>query len=84
MLVIAPSPEMTPDLDASSDAELKRFAKAFQEFDKLFASVQVYAEYEQEDMLKEIGLSLEDIENFSGQYQNVIEELRRRRKEDEE
>lgn len=56
---------MTPDLDASSDAELKRFAKAFQEFDKLFASVQVYADYEQEDILKEIGLSLEDIENFS-------------------
>ena len=32
----------------------------------------------------EIGLSLEDIENFAGQYQNVIEELRRRRKEDQE
>ncbi|WP_261309694.1 type I restriction endonuclease subunit R [Streptococcus suis] len=83
LLAIAPSPEMAPDLDASSDAELKRFAKAFQEFDKLFASVQVYADYEQEDILKEIGLSLEDIENFSGQYQNVIEELRRRRKDDE-
>ena len=27
---------------------------------------------------------LEDIENFAGQYQNVIEELRRRRKEDQE
>ncbi|NQM51924.1 type I restriction endonuclease subunit R, partial [Streptococcus suis] len=83
LLAIAPNPEMVPDLDVSSDAELKRFAKAFQEFDKLFASVQVYADYEQEDILKEIGLSLEDIENFSGQYQNVIEELRRRRKDDE-
>ncbi|HFI0398903.1 TPA: type I restriction endonuclease subunit R [Streptococcus suis] len=83
LLAISPSPEMVPDLDASSDAELKRFAKAFQEFDKLFASIQVYSKYDQEEILKEIGLSLEDIENFSGQYQNVIEELRRRRKEDE-
>lgn len=62
---------------------MKHFAKAFQEFDKLFASIQVYSKYDQEEILKEIGLSLEDIENFSGQYQNVIEELRRRRKEDE-
>ncbi|MBY4972370.1 type I restriction endonuclease subunit R [Streptococcus suis] len=83
LLAISPSPEMVPDLDASSDVELKRFAKAFQEFDKLFASIQVYSKYDQEEILKEIGLSLEDIENFSGQYQNVIEELRRRRKEDE-
>ena len=83
LLTISPSPEMAPDLDASSNAELKRFAKAFQEFDKLFASIQVYSDYNQGKILNEIGLSLEDIENFSGQYQNVIEELRRRRGEDE-
>lgn len=83
LLAISPSPEEVPDLDASSDAELQRFAKAFQEFDKLFASIQVYNDYEQEKILDEIGLSMDDLENFSGQYQNVIEELRRRRKEDE-
>ena len=84
LLLIAPSPEQVPDIDSATDAELKRFAKVFQEFDKLFSSIQVYADYNEDDILKEISLSMEDIENFAGQYQNVIEELRRRRREDQE
>ena len=84
LLAISPTPEQVPDLDTATDAELKRFAKAFQEFDKLFSSIQVYADYDEKNILEEIGLSLEDIENFVGQYQNVIEELRRRRDENPE
>lgn len=84
LLAISPTPEQVPDLDSATDAELKRFAKAFQEFDKLFSSIQVYADYDEESILEEIGLSLEDIENFVGQYQNVIEELRGRRDENPE
>lgn len=84
LLAISPTPEQVPDLDTATDAELKRFAKAFQEFDKLFSSIQVYADYDEKSILQEIGLSLEEIENFVGQYQNVIEELRRRREENPE
>lgn len=84
LLAISPTPEQVPDLDTATEAELKRFAKAFQEFDKLFSSIQVYADYDEESILEEIGLSLEDIENFVGQYQNVIEEIRRRRDENPE
>lgn len=84
LLAISPTPEQVPDLDTATEAELKRFAKAFQEFDKLFSSIQVYADYDEESILEEIGLSLEDIENFVGQYQNVIEELRGRRDENPE
>lgn len=84
LLAISPTPEQVPDLDTATEAELKRFAKAFQEFDKLFSSIQVYADYDEEIILEEIGLSLEEIENFVGQYQNVIEELRRRRDENPE
>lgn len=84
LLAISPKPEQVPDLDTATEAELKRFAKAFQEFDKLFSSIQVYADYDEESILEEIGLSLEDIENFVGQYQNVIEELRGRRDENPE
>lgn len=84
LLAISPTPEQVPDLDTATEAELKRFAKAFQEFDKLFSSIQVYADYDEESILEEIGLNLEDIENFVGQYQNVIEELRRRRDENPE
>ena len=84
LLAISPTSEQVPDLDTATDAELKRFAKAFQEFDKLFSSIQVYADYDEESILEEISLSLEDIENFVGQYQNVIEELRRRQDENSE
>lgn len=84
LLAISPTPEQVPDLDTATEAELKRFAKAIQEFDKLFSSIQVYADYDEESILEEIGLSLEDIENFVGQYQNVIEELRGRRDENPE
>lgn len=84
LLAISPTPEQVPDLDTATEAELKRFAKAFQEFDKLFSSIQVYADYDEESILEEIGLSLEDIENFVGQYQNVIEEIRRQRDENPE
>lgn len=84
LLAISPTSEQVPDLDTATEAELKRFAKAFQEFDKLFSSIQVYADYDEESILEEIGLGLEDIENFVGQYQNVIEELRRRRDENPE
>lgn len=84
LLAISPTPEQVPNLDIATEAELKRFAKAFQEFDKLFSSIQVYADYDEESILEEIGLSLEDIENFVGKYQNVIEELRRRRDENPE
>ena len=84
LLAISPTSEQVPDLDTATEAELKRFAKAFQEFDKLFSSIQVYADYDEESILEEIGLSLEEIENFVGQYQNVIEELRRRREENPE
>lgn len=80
---IAPSPNQVPELE-SSDIELKRFVKAFQEFDKIFASVQVYSDYERENLLESVGLSREDIEDYSGHYQNIIEELRQRKPEDEE
>lgn len=75
---VALTPKDTPDIDSGTDAELKRFAKAFQEFDKYFASVQVYSDYDQETFYAESGLSAEIIEEYSGKYENVIDELRRR------
>lgn len=80
---IAPQPDQAPDLDGASDAELKLFAKAFQGFDKSFAALKVYSEYE-ETLLTDIGLNLEQIDQYAGHYQNIIEELRRRKDGDEE
>lgn len=78
LLAIAASPDQVPDLDSATDMELKRFAKAFQAFDRLFASIQVYADYDEEAIMAEIGLSRELISDYTAHYKNIIEELRRR------
>lgn len=75
---IAKTPENTPDINSASDIDLKRFAKAFQEFDKVFASIQVYTDYDEQEVLSEAGLSMRIIEDYTGKYNNVIEELKRR------
>ncbi|MCL1949503.1 MAG: type I restriction endonuclease subunit R [Turicibacter sp.] len=84
---VAPSPTGGISIESATDEELKYFAKAFQEFDKMYASVQVYSEYEQGDLLREAGLTKSMIEDYSGTYENVIEEMKRRKtanKEDDE
>lgn len=82
--LIASNPDKTPDLDSGTDAELKRFAKAFQEFDKLHASIQVYADYDQAEIYQEIEWTPEVLEEYRGRYENTIAELRRRRDDEAE
>lgn len=81
---IAPTPEDTPDIDSASTEDLKRFAKAYQEFDKLFASIQVYSDYDKDTVLSEAGLTMEIIEEYTGKYENIIEELKRRKSDGED
>lgn len=78
---IAKTPEEIPNIDSATDADLKRFAKAYQEFDKLFSSIQVYSNYDQNSVFNESGMDMSVIEEYAGKYENVIEELKRRRKE---
>lgn len=78
---IAQTPEETPEIDSATDADLKRFAKAYQEFDKYFASIQVYSDYNQQDVLGESNLTTKIIEEYAGKYENVIDELKKRRED---
>ncbi|VED64335.1 type I site-specific deoxyribonuclease, HsdR family protein [Streptococcus agalactiae] len=80
--VIAPDPNAFPSIESADDLFLKQFAKAYQAFDKLYASVQVYSDFN-ETLLSEIGLSDEVIDTYTGTYQNVIAEIRKRREGDE-
>ncbi|EHI74981.1 type I site-specific deoxyribonuclease [Streptococcus criceti] len=75
-----PSLGITPE--GATTQELKVFAKAFQEFDKTFASIQVYQEYDEETLYAEYGLSTDQLESYMGVYQNVLAELKRRREEE--
>lgn len=80
---IAPTSDDTPNIDSATDEELRRFAKAFQEFDKYFSSIQVYADYDEEEVMREAQLTKEEIEKYAGKYENVLDELRRRKKDDD-
>lgn len=75
---VTSDPNNAIDIESSSTEMLRKFAKAYQEFDKTFSSIQVYSEYKEDEVLSEYGLQASTIEELSGTYENVIEELKRR------
>lgn len=81
---VAPTSDDTPNIESASTEELRRFAKAFQEFDKYFASIQVYNDFDEENIMQEARLTKKEIERYAGKYENVIEELRRRKQNGDE
>ncbi len=76
-IVLNPTGELI-EVEHAPDAALKRYAKIFQEFDKRFSSVQVYSEYDEDKVLGEEGLTIDRIEESSGVYKNVMEEIKKR------
>lgn len=56
--------------------EKRSFAKAFQELDRWFASLQVYSEYNSEILPTEFLITEEEIGKYYGHYVNILEELR--------
>ncbi len=72
---IAPTPEAADSLhnDVSS---MQKFAKAFQKVDRLSGELQVYQEWEGKD-LSDYGMVKEELDEYGGKYQNVIEELKK-------
>ena len=74
---IAPYPDVVDDLSLE---QKKRFAKIFQEYDKAYAALQVYNEFEEElNSRKEgpyIAINFEQLEDYKGKYENVIQEIR--------
>ena len=71
LLEITPTPEYVDEL--ISIPKMKKFAKAFQKFDKAYSAVQVYSDFEPEQMGREFPIDVSDIEQFHGKYVNVLE-----------
>lgn len=66
-----------PDaVDSLTDAQKKRFAKAFQRLDKTFAAIQVYSEFEEADLERDYQIGGEEIAHYHGKYVNVLEEIK--------
>ncbi|WP_368644664.1 type I restriction endonuclease subunit R [Alkalibacterium putridalgicola] len=77
-LVSSPS-----DLDDFTKPQLKKFIKAYQRLDKTYTAVQVYSDYEPEQMGTEFPIEVKVIEAFHGKYVNALEELRTESTEEE-
>ena len=60
----------------ASTESMKRFVKAYQEFDKSFSAVQVYSEFEREEFLPKYSLSDEVLEEYHGVYVTVLSMLK--------
>lgn len=75
---IAPTPDSISHIESETTEKLRAIAAAFQGFDKLFASIQVYSDYEEGPVLNEAGLTRKIIEEYHGKYTNIIEELKSR------
>ena len=70
--VSAQTPSEVPGMSLK---EKKIFAKIFQSFDKLFAQLQSFTNYE-DSMLKEYRITQEEYEDYAGHYLNVLEEIK--------
>ena len=83
--------EITPslleiDIDNAEDGELEKVAKRYQTFDKLLNLAAAYSEYYDFTsgiLAERYALSDEMLIDLNGKYQNVIEELGKRRKKDD-
>ena len=72
---IAPTPEAADALRDDVSA-MQKFAKAFQKVDRLSGELQVYQEWEGRE-LSDYGMEKQELNDYSGKYHNVIEELRK-------
>ncbi|MCM1089618.1 MAG: type I restriction endonuclease subunit R [Muribaculum sp.] len=75
----AETPSVIP---AMSKAEKIAFVKIFQDFDKLFAQLKSFTNYE-DSMLEEYGITEDEYYDYAGHYLNVLEELKTRSESEE-
>ena len=69
------SAERPSDVPGMSLAEKKVFAKMFQNFDKLFAQLKSFTQYE-DSMLESYGITEDEYYDYAGHYLNVLEEIK--------
>lgn len=69
------SAETPAEIPVMSEKEKVLFVKAFQNFDKLFAQLKSFTQYE-DSMLTEYGISEDEYDDYAGHYLNVKEELK--------
>lgn len=73
------------DADSLPNKDVKRkFCKVFQRFDTLYGEMQVYDEWNGKELLRDYGIQPEEIQEYAGRYHNVLDELKRGEKPEDE
>lgn len=75
LLALRVSASTPSEVPGMSLKEKEVFAKMFQGFDKLFAQLKSFSNYD-ESMLKEYGITEAEYIDYAGHYLNVLEELK--------
>ena len=70
--VVAETPKEIPTMSLK---EKEIFAKAFQEFDRLFAQLKSFTKYD-DSMMETYNITQEEYDDYVGHYFNVIEEIK--------
>ena len=78
---IAVTPE---DVDGLSKEQKKDFLKAYSKFDSALADMRVYSEFQDVKLSTDYGITDSDIEEFTGKFNNIKEELKEEKKPEEE
>lgn len=68
------SAETPSEIPGMSLREKKIFAKMFQTFDRLFAQLKSFTQYD-DSMLEKYGITEEEYDDYAGHYKNVMEEI---------
>ncbi|WP_301860929.1 type I restriction endonuclease subunit R [uncultured Megasphaera sp.] len=75
---------LTPEAVSSlSQKEKIRFLKAYREFDDAYSDLQVYSEYQDKKLQKDYQIDEKTIEEYSGKFNNVKEELKKAKETDD-
>ncbi|OFT37902.1 type I restriction endonuclease subunit R [Aerococcus sp. HMSC06H08] len=67
---IAPHPDSFRGL--TDLAEMKKAAKAFQRFDKIYRTIEVYSAFDEKEFVADYGFGREEFEHYTGSYNNLI------------
>lgn len=70
---IATTPE---EVDALSKNQKLQFLKAYRELDDAYSDLQVYSQFQDKDLTKDYQIDEKTIEEYSGKFNNVKEELK--------
>ena len=69
------SAETPEEVTSMSIKEKKVFVKMFQTFDRLFAQLKSFTQYD-DSMLEEYGITEEEYDKYAGVYKNAVEEIK--------